>query len=63
MVRRVRFCRCHTCKEWYDALGIASHRAMHRRKKEKCTITYSNGDTYDHNFDRIRLKEEERNYD
>ena len=39
-------CYCHTCRRWFDPLGIASHRAMHRRKREDCTIMFTAGDTY-----------------
>lgn len=38
-------CYCHTCKRHFHYLGINSHRAMHRRAKEDCTITYSKGNT------------------
>jgi len=27
------------------------HRAMHRDKKENCTITFSIGDTYEYKYD------------
>ncbi len=43
-------CRCNTCKRNFHYLGIARHRAMHRDKKENCTITYSTGDTYEHSY-------------
>lgn len=36
-------CYCHECQKYYASLGIARHRAMHRDKKEKCKITYSDG--------------------
>lgn len=41
-------CYCHTCKRWFDSLGIASHRASHRRKSENCEIKYKNGQTIQH---------------
>jgi len=41
---------CHTCERYFDPLGIASHRAAHRRRNETCRITYTNGDTYIHEF-------------
>jgi hypothetical protein len=39
-------CHCHTCGKWFSSLGIARHRAGHRDRKERCTITFSDGDTY-----------------
>jgi len=44
------YCRCHTCNRRIDSLGIAGHRAMHRRRRETCEITYSDGLTYIHDF-------------
>ena len=43
-------CYCHTCDKWFHYLGINSHRAMHKRRKEYCRITYTHGDTYSFNF-------------
>lgn len=39
---------CHACSKWFHYLGIASHRAGHRRRGEDCRITYTNGETYIH---------------
>ena len=39
-------CYCHTCDKWFHHMGIARHRAMHRDKRENCTITFTEGDTY-----------------
>lgn len=36
-------CYCHTCDRRFHYLGINSHRAAHRRRGEKCTITYTHG--------------------
>lgn len=33
---------CETCKRSFKPLGIANHRAMHRRNKQDCTIIMSN---------------------
>jgi hypothetical protein len=41
---------CHNCDEWFNYLGIPRHRAMHRDRKEKVKITYTNGDTKLHDF-------------
>ncbi len=43
-------CVCHTCDREIHHLGIMSHRAAHRRRKENCRITFSTGDTYDYSF-------------
>lgn len=43
-------CYCITCKKFYHRLGIARHRAMHRDKKENCTIRYSSGYVFEHGF-------------
>lgn len=47
---RIRDCYCHTCDKSFHHLGIASHRAKHRRRQENCKITYSNGKTFIHYF-------------
>ena len=39
-------CHCFTCKKDIQSLGIARHRAMHRDKKQDCTIQFTHGDTY-----------------
>ena len=36
-------CYCEMCDRWIHHLGIMSHRAMHRRKKEDCSIEFSDG--------------------
>ena len=46
----IRMCYCHTCKKHYHYLGINSHRAAHRRRRETCTITYTTGKTLTFNF-------------
>jgi hypothetical protein len=43
-------CYCHTCKRSFHDLGINSHRAAHRRKRQDCEITYTNGDRYKFQF-------------
>lgn len=47
---RDKLCYCHTCGTEIHFLGIASHRAKHRRNKENCSITYTNGQTTDYKF-------------
>lgn len=36
-------CYCATCDKWFHYLGIASHRAMHRRKSEAFKIVMTDG--------------------
>lgn len=43
-------CYCHTCQKDFHYLGIMSHKAAHRRRKEDCRITYTYGDTYNFKF-------------
>ncbi len=53
---RPKDCYCHNCKKDFHYLGISSHRAMHRRRREDCTITYTNGNTYIHEFSKYGKK-------
>lgn len=50
MITHLKETTCHTCKKDFHYLGIMRHRAMHRDKKEDCRITYTNGDTYTHQY-------------
>ena len=43
-------CFCNTCGRAFHYLGIARHRAMHREKKEECSIEYTNGNTFEHDY-------------
>lgn len=45
-VTREKNCYCHTCKKDFHYLAITKHRQGHRNRKEKCTITFTHGDTY-----------------
>ena len=45
-VTKQKNCYCHTCDKDFHYLGIAGHRAMHRRKKENCKITFTHGDIH-----------------
>ena len=40
MTNRDSYCYCQTCKRVFHYLGITRHRAMHRDRKENCTIEY-----------------------
>jgi hypothetical protein len=53
-------CYCHTCEKAFHSLGINRHRAMHRDKKEDCTITYTYGDTYTFRFSEKTNQHESR---
>lgn len=43
-------CFCYNCDRWFHYLGIATHRAMHRRKQEKVEILYSSGIIKTHDY-------------
>ena len=43
-------CICLTCGRDIHHLGIMSHRAMHRRRKEDCAIVFSTGVTKKYSF-------------
>lgn len=51
-------CYCHTCKKRFHYLGIARHRAMHRKNRENCMITFTNGKTYKWNYNKIGAENE-----
>lgn len=43
-IRIFNECYCNTCEKFTKYLG--RHRAFHREKKEDCSITYPDGNTY-----------------
>lgn len=45
-----KYCYCETCDRSIHYLGIAAHRAAHKRKSEDCVICYSGGDCYEHPY-------------
>jgi len=47
-------CFCETCQRRFHYLGIAAHRARHYRLMEDCTIRYSSGETFTHDFSRLK---------
>ena len=49
-VTRRKECHCFTCNQDFHYLGIASHRAAHRRRKEYCMIEFSCGDIIAYHF-------------
>ncbi len=53
-VTRQKECYCYTCKKAFHYLGISRHKAMHRDKKQNCTIQYTYGDTYNFQFDGLK---------
>ena len=44
-------CYCYTCGVYYNHMGIARHRAMHRDKNENCDIVYSTGKRFEHRYE------------
>lgn len=50
MTTREKECYCCTCDKDFHYLGIATHRAMHRNKKEDCTIIYTYGNKVSYKF-------------
>lgn len=57
-IDRPKNCYCHTCKKDYHHLGIMNHRAMHRRKKEDCKITFTYGNTEFYKYEKQIIKQE-----
>lgn len=49
---REKECYCVTCDKEFNSLGIARHRAMHRDRRENCTIVYKNGERRVHLFNK-----------
>ncbi len=47
---RPKNCHCYTCGRDIHHLGIMSHRAMHRRRQENCTVMFSNGNVVEYQF-------------
>jgi len=43
-------CYCVTCQRAFHYLGIAKHRAAHRKRGEYCEIIYTDGRTFVHDF-------------
>lgn len=47
----IAMCYCQTCGRSFHYLGIARHRAMHRDRRERCVIEYSDGSVYEYEYD------------
>lgn len=47
---RPKDCHCYTCGKDFHHLGIMSHRAAHRNRRETCKIMYSDGRVLEHRF-------------
>jgi len=60
-VDREKKCFCYNCQREFHSLGIMRHRAMHRDKKEDCSIQYSNGNIYIHEFSKLNKKKHKGN--
>lgn len=54
---REKECYCVTCDKEFNSLGIARHRAMHRDRRETCTIVYKNGEKRDHAFNKKNIRQ------
>lgn len=44
-VTRQKNCYYHTCARDFHYMGIATHRAGHRKRREDCKITFTDGRT------------------
>ena len=53
-------CYCHTCNRTFFALGIAGHRAAHKRRKELVKISYSH-ETLVHDYRPVKGEDDFRN--
>ncbi len=51
-------CYCHTCAKDFHYLGIARHRARHKKMGEDCEITFTYGDTYIYKYSEIKRRSE-----
>lgn len=47
-------CYCWTCRKSFHPKGIAMHRTAHKRRNEKCTIEFTNGNCETWNFDEVK---------
>lgn len=52
-------CYCYTCAKSFNYLGIASHRASHRRRREDCTIMFTYGDVKSWKYSELKEKTNE----
>ena len=55
-VTRDKNCYCETCGRYFHYLGIMSHRAMHRRKKESCVIEFTDGSRFKYLYNARELQ-------
>lgn len=53
-IEQPKNCYCFTCDRFFNALGIARHRAMHRDRRENCRIGYTDGRTVEHKFSEMK---------
>ncbi len=42
----MKTCYCVTCDKALHPMGVAGHRAMHKRRKQNCTIQVTSGKTF-----------------
>lgn len=57
--RRTKDCYCFTCGRSFNYLGIASHRASHRRRREDCTIMFTYGDVKSWKYSELKGEDNE----
>ena len=53
-------CYCETCEREIHRLGIGSHRAAHRRRRQDCRIVFSGGRTRLYRYSQDRETKEAR---
>ena len=51
-------CLCLVCSKWFNHLGIARHRAMHRDLQELCEIRFSDGRVVRYKFHEVGSDEQ-----
>lgn len=57
--RTSKDCHCYTCDRKFNYLGIASHRASHKRKREDCIIEFTYGDIYEWKYSELKQEDKE----
>jgi hypothetical protein len=51
-VTRDKNCYCYSCRKYFHYLGIATHRAGHRNRKERCKIMFTDGTIKEWRYER-----------
>lgn len=58
--RVTKDCYCYTCDREFNYLGIANHRASHRRRREDCTIELTYGNIRTWKYSEIKGDDDEQ---